>query len=162
VRTAYASIGRRVDAPVGSDRDGGADAGAGPQGVRMLAQQDPLAFAVASDALNEDVRILNTTSVGAWGQEYLLLGESQRRRGVESVAGATNPEALAVMSVSADHTLVGEEIYAAGAYIHGRPQHIASLLAQDTLRLILIGLIILGVLLASIGIDVGLLLGIGS
>jgi len=48
--------------------------------------------------------------------------------------------------------LVGEELYAAGAYLQAGPLHTASLRAQDTLRWIIVGIILLGALLKFVGV----------
>jgi hypothetical protein len=45
--------------------------------------------------------------------------------------------------------LLGEEIYAAGAYLQKRSSHIGSLLAQDTMRWIVM-IVILGGIVATL------------
>jgi hypothetical protein len=59
------------------------------------------------------------------------------------VIGTDNPGALAVAAAVTDHLLIGEELFAAGAYLEGKPAQVASLQLQDLLRLIII-LAILG------------------
>jgi hypothetical protein len=51
---------------------------------------------------------------------------------------------------SAGQTLLGEEIYAAGAYLQKRPAHLGSLVAQDTMRSVIAWGIGLGVLIATL------------
>jgi hypothetical protein len=53
---------------------------------------------------------------------------------------------------TADEPLLGEELYAAGAYLGEDAVHKASLQAQDILRWVLIGAIILGAILKLLGI----------
>jgi hypothetical protein len=167
VRSAYASVGRLDEVPlVGVPRpvsttvtlEGGA------QGVRMLTHGDSLAYAAAAADLSETAGVSNATLIGQWGREYLLVSEAQQRAGVRSVAGASSPEALAPMMIGADHTLIGEEIYVGGAYLDADPAHLSSLLAQDTVRVLLIVLIIGGVLLATVlpGVSIPSLLGLVS
>ena len=87
---------------------------------------------------------------GQFGPEVLLLTEAQRRSGAQQIAGSSDYEAVALMFITADHTLIGEEIFASGAYLERRRTHIASLLAQDGLRWVLIVLIIAGFVAVNI------------
>jgi hypothetical protein len=54
------------------------------------------------------------------------------------------------MLLAADQTLVGEEIFASGAYLERRQSHIASVLTQDWLRWIVILAIIAGFVVANL------------
>ena len=65
------------------------------------------------------------------------------------MAGATNPEALALMHATADETLIGEEMLALGAYL-GQPLHLGSLTTEDVLRIITAALILIGVVSVSL------------
>jgi hypothetical protein len=88
--------------------------------------------------------------VGKFGDEYLLMGDSTARRGIAHIGGASDPNTLPFVYATADEILLGEEIYAAGAYLQKRPALLASLAAQDTMRW-LVALVILGsILLASL------------
>ena len=74
------------------------------------------------------------TLVGSFGDEYLLLGEAGVRHHVEQVGGTSDPTVLPFVAATANESLLGEEIYAAGAYLAHKPWHLASLWAQDTVR----------------------------
>jgi hypothetical protein len=119
-------------------------------GARFLTHNDPIAYAAAAAEVVEDNKVSHAVMAGQFGPEVLLIMEAQRRTGAQQIAGASDPQALALMSVSADHTLVGEEIFAAGAYLERRTTHIASLLAQDGLRWAVIALIVIGFVLANV------------
>lgn len=82
--------------------------------------------------------------VGAFGDEYLLLGEAGVRHRVEQVGGVSDPAVLPFVLVTAGEPLLGEDMYAAGAYLGGKPWHLGSLWAQDLVR----WLIVLAVFLA--------------
>ena len=125
-------------------RHGGADRACANQ-VRLIA---PLPSAYAAGAMGLLMRepLAGNIMVGSFGDEYLLIGDAGVRRGHYQVVGATDPQTLALMRVSADDTLVGEEIFAGGAYAPGRPIQIASLLAEDWLRWLLVA----GILVAAI------------
>jgi hypothetical protein len=88
--------------------------------------------------------------VGHFGDEYLLMGEVAARREVAHVGGSSNPNALPFIYLSADQTLMGEEIYAAGAYLQQRHSHIGSLMAQDAIRWLIVFTIFGGILYHTI------------
>jgi len=54
------------------------------------------------------------------------------------------------MSASLDDTVIGEDVFAAGAYLH-RPSHLGSLAAQDILRLVIMLGIVVGVVMTTLG-----------
>jgi hypothetical protein len=164
VRAGFAEVGRLTEVPV----VGAASTASAPvtlegraQGVRMLAHRDSMAYAAAVGDLTEREGVSNAVLVGAWGPEYLLVNEAQARTGIHAVAGATAPQALAPMFLGADHTLIGEEIYASGAYLDTNPAHQASLLTEDMVRWLVIVLILGGALLAMAGLPVSGLMGVG-
>ncbi len=110
--------------------------------VRYISS-DPVAYAsgVAEILMHEN--LAGNIMVGAFGHEFLLMGEVGGFQGLEQVGGAVAPETLSLAVPSTDHTLLGEEIFAAGAYLARRMGHLGSLRAQDWLRwgiaLIIIG-----------------------
>jgi hypothetical protein len=53
-----------------------------------------------------------------------------------------------------DYVLIGEEMFAAGAYVSGDPQQIGSIAAQDWYKLAALALGILGALLATVGVTI--------
>jgi hypothetical protein len=62
------------------------------------------------------------------------------------VAAVTDPIGQAALFATTENPLVGEELFAAGAYLKVNHEHAASLQAQDVLRWIAIGAILLGAL----------------
>ncbi len=90
--------------------------------------------------------------VGAFNEEMLLMGEVGALETTFQVAGAVRPAAASFLPLVTDDFLLGEEIYAVGAYFDPKPARVVSLLAQDGIRMVLILLIILGVILATLGV----------
>ncbi len=115
--------------------------------VRWLSPA-PAAYAagVAGTLADENVQV--NAMVGTFGDEYLLMGEAGIRRQGCQVGGASDPTVLPFVYVTSDEALMGEEMYAAGAYLSGKPWHLASLWAQDVVRWIIV-LAILGVVLVN-------------
>jgi len=110
--------------------------------VRWIAPQPGAYAAGVMNILNQDDVHANVI-VGNLGDEYLLMGETAAHNKMEQVGGTSNPNTLPFVYASTRNILLGEEIYAAGAYLRKIPVHLASLLAQDVMRW-LIALLILG------------------
>jgi len=80
-------------------------------------------------------------------------GSAAVRSGTHQIAGTDDPQSQALPFVTADHALIGEDMFAAGTYISGGdPFHIASLQAQDWMRLLVAGVIVVGAVLRTIGV----------
>jgi hypothetical protein len=111
---------------------------------------DPLAYAVG---VQHDLRrkdYLASILLGRYGAEGLWISESVGAQPMVQLGGAVDPSAQALLQFSLDDTVIGEEVYAAGAYLH-RPSHLGSLATQDIIRIALILSIIAGVIMISLG-----------
>jgi hypothetical protein len=117
--------------------------------IRWIAPQ-PAAYAAGVMSLLSIEQAEANVMVGSFGDEYLLMGETAARRGTGHIGGTSDPNTLPFIYASAEETLLGEEIYAAGAYLQQRPSHIGSLIAQDTMRWVIALFILTGILLASL------------
>jgi hypothetical protein len=82
-----------------------------------------------------------------------LLTDGCERSTNKSLAGTDDISAQSILYATADEPLIGEELYAGGAYIEAGPMHIASLRAQDLIRWLLVGFIIVGSLFHLLGLD---------
>ena len=117
--------------------------------IRWIAPQ-PAAYAAGVMNILTMDEVEANVMVGSFGDEYLLMGETAAWHKIAHVGGTSNPNTLPFIYVSADEILLGEEIYASGAYLQKSPVHLGSLIAQDTMRWIIAVLILGGVLIASI------------
>lgn len=117
--------------------------------ARMVAP-DPTAYAVGVMDILLGERVAANLMVGRFGAEYLLMGETGVKSRVPQVVGAADPQVLPFVHATADEALIGEEMFAAGAYLRPKPVHIASLRTQDWLRVFLILTILVSVLLRSL------------
>lgn len=116
-------------------------AGFDPRTVHYVAAA-PLPYAAGvMDILSGDEISANVMS-GVLGSEAAFVADEGARQGILQVAAAADPVALSVLYPAANHVLIGEEMFAAGAYIGERPAHVGSLLAQDVIRWILVLLIV--------------------
>jgi hypothetical protein len=116
-----------------------------------LIAPDPTAYAVGAQDVGTGDDVSVNVMVGSFGQEYLLLGEAgAHQREVMQVAGSNQLSAQPFVVATADHALIGEEIFAGGAYLDDRPEHIASLQVQDLLRVGIVIAILVGVVVKSV------------
>lgn len=121
-----------------------------PDQVRFIAP-DPVVYASGVSEMLERRDLATNIMVGSFGDEFLLIGETGAKLGHPQVAGGTSPVVLPFMYASAENLLMGEEIFAAGAYLSALPAHIGSLKAQDVVRLLFVALVIGGVILRTVG-----------
>lgn len=116
-----------------------------PAQVRLLAP-DPTAYAAGVMGILEGENLLANVTIGAFGDEYLLIGETGVKTGTEQIAGTDDPAALTFMHMTADETLIGEEIFVADAYLGQSAKSIAGLMVQDWWRYVVLFFMIVGVL----------------
>jgi hypothetical protein len=118
-----------------------------------------LAFAAALTATLGDDDVSSTVLAGSFGPELALVGEAAARRNQGFIATSDQLEGQAVAYGMSDRALIGEEIFAAGAYLGGSPSQVASIVTLDILRLVLIVALVIptaiavgGVILKNLGL----------
>lgn len=120
-------------------------------GAAQVPGLSPLAFSAALAPLVRDEAVAGSVVIGALPPEIALLAEASQRAGAPLLAGSDNVTTQAVLYAAADETLLGEDVYAASAYLgRGRPA-LASLRTQDLLRVFVIAAILIGVTLKTLG-----------
>jgi hypothetical protein len=87
--------------------------------------------------------------MGCFYAESLILAETGNSIGAIQVAGTAMPAQLPFFVAACDYTLIGEEFYAASAYLSESPAELGSLKGQDLAKVLAFGLIGLGALLAT-------------
>ncbi|MDA0831820.1 MAG: hypothetical protein O2955_12775 [Planctomycetota bacterium] len=86
---------------------------------------------------------------GAFYAESLILAETGNSIGAIQVAGTAESSQLPFFVAACDYTLIGEEFFAASAYLSKQPAQLGSLKGQDFGKLCGAGLIAIGCLLAT-------------
>jgi hypothetical protein len=89
--------------------------------------------------------------VGYFFAESLILAETGQSTGAIQIAGQADPTQLPFFVATCDYTLIGEELYAASAYLSKEPVLLGSMRGQDIAKAILLLLGIAGVIAASFG-----------
>lgn len=100
--------------------------------------------------------------MGAFFAESLILAETGNSIGAIQVAGTAMPAQLPFFVAACDYTLIGEEFFAASAYLSGEPAQLGSLKGQDMGKIIVGIGIIVGVLMSSVASMVGIDTPFGS
>lgn len=120
-----------------------------PGQVRYLSSEQ-LAYASGYQGIVHRENIGATFLFGSFAAESLILAEAGQQVGAVQIAGTISNEQIPFFITSCDYTLLGEELYAASAYLTKDPTQLASIRSQDIAKLSLLLLIILGVVLASL------------
>jgi hypothetical protein len=89
--------------------------------------------------------------MGAFFAESLILAETGNAVGAIQVAGTAEPSQLPFFVAACDYTLIGEEFFAASAYLSGEPVQLGSLRGQDVGKLIVALLVVVGCTAATWG-----------
>ncbi len=90
--------------------------------------------------------------VGYFFAESLILAETGQSTGAIQIAGQADPTQLPFFVATCDYTLIGEELYAASAYLSREPVLLGSVRGQDIAKAILVLLGITGIVAASFGV----------
>ena len=88
--------------------------------------------------------------LGSFFAESLLLAETGNSVGAIQIAGTAQPAQLPFFVAACDYTLIGEEFFAASAYLSGEPDQLGSLKGQDIGKLLVGAGILFGVIAATI------------
>lgn len=115
-------------------------------------QNDGFPYAAGTMRLLTQQPLVANVMVGYFGNEFLLLGETGAQHGLNQIGGTSNPSALPFFYATVPNPLIGEEIYAGGAYLSNKPAHISSLIAQDVMRWLLVAGMLGGVVLKTMGV----------
>ncbi len=102
----------------------------------------PFSYAAGTLPAIYDEDISANVLAGGFGVEVGLLSDAAERKQSFVLAAADSLPAQAVLYASAQEPLIGEELFASGAYLKVGRAHLVSLYAQDVLRwLIVIALV---------------------
>jgi hypothetical protein len=113
---------------------------------------DAFAYAAGVMRMLTQHKLIANVMVGQFGDEFLLLGETGAQRKLDQIGGTSTLSALPFVYSTVSHPLIGEEIYAGGAYLLDKPAHLSSLMAQDILRWVLVAGVLTAILLRTAGV----------
>ena len=117
---------------------------------------DQFAYAAAVDGIMLRQKPAACFYQGKFYAESLILAETGNSIGAIQIAGTASPAQLPFFITACDYTLIGEEFFAASAYLSQDRRLIGSIRGQDvgkTIFMLGIGLGILYVTLAALGVE---------
>ena len=111
----------------------------------------PFAYAAGTVPVIRDENVSTNVFIGDFGAESALMVEAAERENSTIIAASDNLSAQSIFYATSQDPLIGEELFAAGAYTGAGAAHEASLNAQDILRWLVILAIIFGSVLKFVG-----------
>ncbi|MGB4326513.1 MAG: DUF6754 domain-containing protein [Bacillota bacterium] len=118
--------------------------------VRYISS-DQDAYAAGVIGLMHQEQVASSILAGLYMGEALLLAESAARLGIMQVAITASVMQVPFFVAACDYTVIGEELYAAGAYLSNDKGRLGAIAAQDYIKLIVIAITILGTIVTSFG-----------
>jgi len=112
----------------------------------------PFSYAAATIPVLRDENVSANVVMGHFGIEAALIADAAERENTFTIAASDEVPAQAVLFATTPDALIGEELYAAGAYLQSGPLHSASLALQDILRWTIVIAMVGGALLKFLGI----------
>lgn len=85
--------------------------------------------------------------MGKFYAESLILAETGNSIGAIQIAGTASQSQIPFFVTACDYTLIGEEFFAASAYLSQKPELIGGVKGQDVLKAIIVGTILVATIL---------------
>jgi len=120
--------------------------------VRYLTD-DQFGYAAAIDGLFVREKPATIFLIGAFFAESLIMAETGNSIGAIQIAGTAMPAQLPFFVAACDYTLIGEELFAASAYLSREPKLLGSLKGQDMGKALFLIAIVAGIILQIFGVE---------
>jgi len=120
--------------------------------VRYLSN-DQMAYCSAVMHLMNQEQVAANVQIGFFQAENLVTLEAAKDLGAINIGGAYRMLRIPDMAIGCDFFLIGEEVFAAGAFCSQEPLQLGSLLGQDMSKWVALALIVVGTLFTAFGSD---------
>jgi hypothetical protein len=120
--------------------------------VRYLSPERLAYMASAVDMFQQENIAVNFM-MGFFDFETLVLGEGALEAGAIGWGGTVVTGQIPFLITTCDYVLIGPEVYSAGAILSENSALMGSLVGQDISNYIILGLLVLGSLLSTVGLD---------
>jgi hypothetical protein len=111
----------------------------------------PFGFAAGAMPITSNEKISANILLGHFSAEVGLLAEASERDNVTLIGASDDLAGQSILFANSQDALIGEELFAAGAYIGAGPSHMASLTVQDVLRWAIVLVLLVGAFLKFAG-----------
>ena len=115
--------------------------------------QDQFAYAGAVSGIMVRDRPAAVFLLGWFAAESLLLSETGQSIQAIQIAGTAQVTQLPFFVAACDYTMLGEELFAASAYLSRDPLILGSIKGQDMMKAVILVVIVVGVVMATFGVD---------
>ena len=115
---------------------------------------DQFSFVAAIDGIMVREKPATNIFMGYYYAESLILAETGASTGAIQIAGTDAIVQLPFFITTCDYTLIGEELYAASAYLAREPLLLGSLKGQDVGKMFMIVMLFLGIFLLTINSNI--------
>ena len=115
--------------------------------------QDQFAYAGAVSGIMVRDKPAAVFLLGWFAAESLLLSETGQSIHAIQIAGTAQVTQLPFFVAACDYTMLGEELFAASAYLSKDPLILGSIKGQDMMKAAILAVVILGVIFATFGGD---------
>jgi len=113
---------------------------------------DQFSYTAAVDGIMLRKKPAANFFMGSYFAEALLLTETGASTGAIQIAGTDSDHQLPFFVTTCDYTLIGEELYAASAYLSREPVQVGTLRGQDIGKALILGVLGIGTVLATLGV----------
>ncbi|MBM3318996.1 MAG: hypothetical protein FJY75_14210, partial [Candidatus Eisenbacteria bacterium] len=121
-------------------------------GMVHYVTDDQFGYAAALDGLMVRERPATIFLQGIFYAESLILAETGNSIGAVQIAGTAEPSQLPFLFAACDYTLIGEELFVAGAYLSREPRQLGSLKGQDLGKAVILALLLVGIVIQTTGL----------
>lgn len=117
--------------------------------VRFVSN-DQFAYAAGVVGILHREQVSASFLFGGFYAESLLLAEAGRHVGAIQVAGTPSTMQIPFFIAACDYTIIGDEFYAASAYLSREPTLMGSLVGQDYSKVMILAIIVIGIGVMSV------------
>lgn len=111
------------------------------------------AFAAGVSGIIHREKVAAAFLLGEFYAESLIFAETCNAVGAIQVAGSTQNTQTPFFIAACDYVLIGDEFYAASAYLRRIPELVGSLVGQDWAKILIACTVVLGALLQSVELN---------
>ena len=116
--------------------------------VRFLSDRQ-FAFASSVSGIIFREKVAASFLFGTFYAEALMLSETGQQVGAIQVAGTPSTTQIPFFIASCDYVIIGDEFYAAGAYLSREPTLLGSIVGQDIVKGLLLLMVLVGTLITA-------------
>ena len=117
--------------------------------IRFLSD-DQFAYASGCVGILNREQVASNFMFGNFFAESLILAETGHQVGAMQVAGTPQVTQIPFFITTCDYTIIGDEFYAASAYLSREPTLLGSLVGQDYAKAVLVFIMLAGVVTATL------------